>query len=171
MHFLKTFVFEDKRLSWFWLLVRVYVGWQWLHAGYEKLINPIWIGDKAGVALTGFINGALAKTTGPHPDVSGWYAWFLENSVLPNVDVWSYFVTYGEILVGLGLIVGAFTFIAAFFGFFMNFNFLLSGAVSINPQLLVLSMLIMLAHRSASYWGLDYYIHRAEKSWALFRHI
>jgi thiosulfate dehydrogenase [quinone] large subunit len=171
MHFLKTFLFEDLRLSWFWLLVRIYVGWQWLHAGYEKLINPAWFGSDAGSALTGFINGALSKTTGAHPDVSGWYASFLKSAVLPGVHYWSHIVTFGEIFVGLGLILGAFTFLAAFFGFFMNLNFLLSGTVSINPQLLVLSLLIMLAHKSSSYIGLDYYIHKVEKSWALFRHI
>src|SRR5262249_20595557 len=31
------FLFADTRMAWFWLLVRVYVGWQWLVAGIEKL--------------------------------------------------------------------------------------------------------------------------------------
>lgn len=171
MNSLKNFIFADKRLSWFWLIVRVYLGWEWLHAGYEKIINPVWVGEKAGVAISGFVSGALAKTVGAHPDVSGWYAWFLQNCVLPNAKVWSYFISYGELLVGLGLILGALTFLSAFFGFFMNLNYLLAGTVSVNPQMLVLALLIMLAHKVSSHIGLDYYVERAGKSWALFRHL
>ncbi len=28
------FLFADSRMAWFWLIVRVYVGWQWLVAGW-----------------------------------------------------------------------------------------------------------------------------------------
>ena len=31
------FLFADTRIAWLWLIVRVYVGWQWLVAGTEKL--------------------------------------------------------------------------------------------------------------------------------------
>ena len=37
--------------------------------------------------------------------MTGWYAAFLQNVVIPNASVFSYIVTFGEILVGLGLIV------------------------------------------------------------------
>jgi len=155
--FLHELFFINSKLSVLWLVVRLYVGYEWLMAGYSKFTNPAWVGDNIGAAMTGFVNGALSKTTGAHPDVSGWYAWFLENAVLPYVDIWSYAITYGEILVGLGLIVGLFTFVAAFFGFFMNVNFLLAGTVSTNPVLLLLSLLIMLANRTAGKFGLDGY--------------
>lgn len=152
------FVFSSKVMSPVWLAVRVYVGWQWLHAGYGKFTNPAWIGVDTGKAITGFVNGALTKTVGDHPDVTMWYAWFLKNIVLPNADTWSYAITYGEMLVGAGLILGALTFLAGFFGIVMNFNFLLAGTVSTNPILLVLTLLLMLAYRVAGYIGLDYYI-------------
>lgn len=156
------FVFENPKMSAVWFLVRLYVGWEWLHAGYGKLINAggIWVGGKAGVAITGFVNGALAKTVGEHPDVSNWYAWFLSHFVMPYSSAWSYAVTYGEILVGLGLIFGVFTTIAAFFGFFMNINYLLGGTVSSNPQLLVLALLIMMAYKVSSNIGLERFVFR-----------
>ena len=165
------YIFTSPKLSFVWLIVRVYLGWQWLYAGWEKLVDPagVWIGAKTGVAINGFVAGALTKTVGEHPSVSMWYAWFLQHCVAPYADIWSYAITYGEILVGLGLIFGAFTFLAAFFGAFMNFNYLFSGTVSTNPQLLVLAILIMLAHKTAGLIGLDHYIHNAKKSWALFR--
>jgi len=140
-----------------WFIVRIYLGYEWVMAGYEKLINPAWFGNSAGAALNGFVQGALGKTGGAHPDVQMWYASFLQNAVLPHINAWSNAVTLGELAIGLGLIVGLFTCVAAFFGFFMNLNFLLAGTVSVNPIMLVLALSIMLAHRVAGRWGLDYY--------------
>jgi thiosulfate dehydrogenase (quinone) large subunit len=34
---ISQFLFADTRLSWIWLVLRIYVAWQWLQAGYEKL--------------------------------------------------------------------------------------------------------------------------------------
>lgn len=150
-------------MSWLWLVARLYVGWAWLHAGYEKIINPVWVGDTAGGAISGFVKGALAKTVGEHPDVTQWYAWFLENLVLPHANLWSHAIAYGEVLVGLGLIFGLLTFLAAFFGGLMNMNYLLAGTVSSNPVLLFLTILIMLAHKTAGWIGLDYYRRRASE--------
>jgi thiosulfate dehydrogenase [quinone] large subunit len=152
------FVLQNPKFAWFWLLVRVYVGWQWLEADWGKIHSDLWVGEKAGVAITGFVNGALAKTVGVHPDVSMWYAWFLKHAVLTHASTWSYAIAWGEVAVGLGLILGAFTFLAAFFGAFMNMNYLLAGTVSTNPVMLVLAIFIMMAYRVAGYIGLDYYI-------------
>lgn len=155
-----SFIFKDKRMSPLWLIARLYLGWQWLQAGYEKAINPAWIGPDAGAALSGFIKGALAKTAGAHPDVSSGYAWFLENLVLPHAHAWSHVIAYGEVFVGLGLIFGLLTYLAALFGFFMNMNYLLAGTVSTNPMLLAIALLIMMAGKIAGYIGLDYFWKR-----------
>ena len=151
-------LFSEVRWAWIWLILRLYLGWEWLQAGWGKLNNPAWAGNKAGTALTGFVNGALSKTSGEHPDVQTWYAWFLNNLVLPHAALWSYLVTAGEILVGIALIVGIFTGIAAFFGSFMNINYLLAGAVSTNPILFAIATLLVLAWKTAGWWGLDRWI-------------
>ncbi len=148
-------IFGDVRWAWLWLLIRLYVGWEWLAAGLGKYGNPAWTGAKAGTAITGFVSGALSKTGGEHPDVQSWYAAFLSNIVLPNARLWSYLITFGEILVGIALILGIFTGIAAFFGSFMNMNYLLAGAVSTNPILFVLATFLVLAWKTAGWWGLD----------------
>ncbi|MBI5405751.1 DoxX family protein [Candidatus Kaiserbacteria bacterium] len=126
-------------------------------AGWDKVVNPVWFGNDAGAAVQGFVQGALSKTAGAHPDVQMWYASFLQNAVLPNATVWANAVAVGEVLVGLGLIVGLFTGAAAFFGFFMNINYLLAGTVSANPVLLLLALGLMSARRVAGHWGLDRY--------------
>jgi len=152
------FLFADTRFSWFWLLVRLYVGYEWFMAGWNKLGNPVWIGDKAGIAVKGFLTVALAKTAGAHPDVSGWYGSFIENFAMHHTVGFSYLVVYGEIAVGIALILGLFTGIAAFFGTFMNLNYLFAGTVSTNPILLLLQLFLILAWRTAGWIGLDRYV-------------
>jgi thiosulfate dehydrogenase [quinone] large subunit len=155
---LSQFLFADTRFAWFWLIVRLYVGCQWFSAGWEKLGNPVWTGSQAGVGITGFLKGAVQKSAGAHPDVSGWYAAFIQNVALPHAVLFSYLVTYGEIAVGVALILCLFTGIAAFFGSFMNLNYLFAGTVSINPLLAVLQLFLILAWRNAGWWGLDRYL-------------
>ncbi|MDD2694767.1 MAG: DoxX family membrane protein [Anaerolineales bacterium] len=151
-------LFSDVRFAWLWLVLRVYVGWQWLSAGLGKLNNPAWTGSEAGAAITGFVKAALEKTGGAHPDVQPLYAWFLTNLVLPYPKVWSMLVSWGEVLVGIALILGLFTGIAAFFGSFMNMNYLLAGAVSTNPILFAIATWLVLAWRTAGWWGLDRWV-------------
>lgn len=151
-------LFGEIRWAWIWLILRLYAGWQWLQAGWGKVNNPAWTGENAGAAITGFAQNALSLAGGEHPDVQPIYAWFLENLVLPTPVVWSYLITWGEVLVGAALILGIFTGIAAFFGGFMNFNYLLSGAVSTNPILFAIAVLLVMAWRTAGWWGLDRWI-------------
>lgn len=152
------FFFSDMRMAWFWFIVRLYVGWEWLAAGWDKITNPVWAGPEAGGAIKGFLMGALQKTGGVHPDVQWWYADFIRAYALDNTLVFSNMVAYGELLVGIALILGAFVGIAAFFGAFMNMNFLLAGTVSANPIFLFLGILLVLAWRTAGWYGLDRYI-------------
>ena len=152
---LSKFLFANTGSAWFWLLVRFYVGWEWAIAGFEKVINPIWVGPTAGGALSGFVQGALTKVDGAHPDVQSWYASFLQTIVLPHAGTWSQVVAVGELLVGVGLILGFLTGIAAFFGLFMNLNYLLAGTVSTNPILFTLAIGLMLAWKVAGYYGVD----------------
>lgn len=151
-------LFGDVKWAWIWLFVRLYVGWAWLEAGMHKITNAAWTGENAGAAITGFATNALTKMEGAHPDVQAWYAWFLQNLVIPHAAFWSYLVAWGEVLVGIALIVGIFTGIAAFFGSFMNVNYLLAGTVSINPVLLLLAIPLVLAWKTAGWWGLDRWV-------------
>ncbi|MDO8601543.1 MAG: DoxX family membrane protein [bacterium] len=154
----EKYLFSNTRTAWVWLLARLYLGWAWLTAGVGKFNNPAWIGEDTGKSISGFVKGALVKTTGEHPDVQGWYAAFLEKIVLPNASFWSYLIVYGEILVGIALLLGLFTGVAAFFGAFMNFSFLFAGAVSTNPLMVLVSLFLILAWKVAGYWGVDYWL-------------
>jgi len=166
------FLFADTRMAWFWLIVRLYAGYEWFTAGWEKLtghsINITTFGKStgtpwvfnahSGAAMTGFVKGALAQSTGAHANVQGWYASFLQTFVLPHPAFWAYLITFGELAVGLGLLVGMLTGIAGFFGLVMNLNYVLAGAVSTNPILGALALFLVLAWRIGGYYGVDRYL-------------
>jgi hypothetical protein len=45
------------------------LGYEWLHAGWEKLQSPAWMAS--GKALQGFVKGAIAASNEPeHPQVA-----------------------------------------------------------------------------------------------------
>lgn len=151
---LSRFLFSSTRAGIIWLIVRLYLGYSWITAGWKKVNSETWTGDKAGTALEGFVKGAITKAEAGK-DVTGWYASYLENFVLPNAKLFSYMVAFGELLVGLGLIVGLLTGIAAFFGSVMNVSFLFAGTLSTNPLLFILATWLVLAWKNAGWYGLD----------------
>lgn len=136
-----------------WFVVRMYVGAEWLLAGWEKVLSPAW--GTSGKALSGFVAGALAKTSGANPAVQGWYASFLHDFVLPNAGLFSFLVTWGEVAVGLGILLGILTGIAAGFGVLMNLNYLLAGTVSVNPILGMVGLFLVFSWRVCGWIGLD----------------
>lgn len=151
---LSRYLFSSTSSAWIWLIIRLYLGWAWLKAGWHKVGDAAWTGEQAGAAVSGFVQGALAKAA-EGKDVPGWYAWFLENIVLPNASVFAWMVAWGEVLVGLGLILGCLTGIAAFFGSLMNVTFLLAGTISTNPILFILATWVVLAWKVAGWYGVD----------------
>lgn len=139
-----------------WFVVRMYVGVEWLLAGWEKVLSPAW--GTSGKGLSGFVTGALTKSSGANPAVQGWYATFLHTFVLPNAGLFSFLVTWGEVAVGLGILLGLLTGIAAGFGVLMNLNYLLAGTVSINPILGMVALFLVLSWRVCGWIGLDRWV-------------
>ncbi len=150
-----SLLFDDTRLSWLWLIVRLYVGYTWITSGLGKLSNPAW--TVTGDALKGFWAGAVAvPQTGSAPITFGWYRDFLLFLLNGHHYVWfSKLVVAGELTIGICMILGIFVGFAAFFGGFMNWNFMMAGTASVNPVLLPLSMLLLLAWKTAGHIGFD----------------
>jgi thiosulfate dehydrogenase [quinone] large subunit len=153
-------IFSNTWLAPLWTLARLYVGYQFLMAGTHKVWGDnrwIAVPGPDGLALKSFWERAVAIPAEGRPPVSfdwyrnfltfmldhGWYHWF------------SWVIALGETTVGIALIVGAFVGIAAFFGAFLNFNFLLAGSASINPVMFVLALLLIFAWKTSGWIGLD----------------
>ena len=128
-----------------WLPLRIWLGYQWFVAGSHKISNPAWV--VTGDALKGFWTNAVkvSAETGKGPITFDWYRSFLQFMLDNQAYTWfAKLVAYGELLIGIALILGAFTGIAAFFGGFMNFNFMLAGSASTNPLLFVVAVGLIL---------------------------
>jgi thiosulfate dehydrogenase [quinone] large subunit len=138
-----------------WLPVRFFVGQEWLAAGEHKVRDDAWM--SGGSALQGYWERAVAIPEGGKPAIT--YGWFRDVlQYLLDHETYTWFakvVAVGEVLVGLGLIVGALVGIAAFFGTLMNFNFQLAGSASTNPVLFGLGVFLVIAWKTAGYVGLD----------------
>lgn len=139
-----------------WLFVRLVLAAGWMRGGWEKIGDPGWTASPVGAAVTGFLNGAIEKSTaGPHPEVPHWYHRLAEEIFLPNADVFAYLVAYGELLVGIALAIGLLTRFAALGGVTLNLAFLWAGTTSTNPPMLLLGLgLIFFGHRPGRL-GLD----------------
>lgn len=140
-----------------WLFVRLVLGTEWLRGGWEKLGDAGWTATPVGTAVAGFLKGAIAKATqGRYPEVPHWFHNLAQDVFLPNAELLAYLVSIGEILVGVGLIVGGLTRGAALFGVMMNAMFLWAGTSSANPQMLILGLAIaLIGGRAAGAYGLD----------------
>ncbi len=150
------FVFSDTRLAWLWLLVRLYMAYTWITSGYGKLTNPAWV--STGDALKGFWQNAIQ--TNPKPVITfDWYRQFIQLLLDSQAYTWfAKLVPVLEFAVGFLLLAGAFTGVAAFIGGFMNWNFMMAGTASVNPVFFALNVFLILAWKTAGYWGLDRYL-------------
>ena len=154
------FFFQSTTASWLWLVVRLYVGWDFLEAGYHKFIDPAWM-NGSGQGILGFWTRAVAIPAPPaRPLITfDWYRNFLQFLIDTQSAGWfSYVIVFGELAVGLGLIVGAFVGVAAMGGLLMNMAFMLAGTTSTNPVLALLGIFLILAWKNAGYIGLDYFL-------------
>jgi thiosulfate dehydrogenase (quinone) large subunit len=153
------FLFSNRAAGWVWLPIRVFLGYSWLDAGLHKLSDPGWV--QGGASLLGYWTKAVAIPDAPaRPAITyDWYRDFLNLLINNHAEGWfALLVTMGEITVGVALILGAFTGLAAFFGALMNVSYLLAGSTSSNPVLFTMAIGVMLAWKTAGYYGLDRYL-------------
>jgi thiosulfate dehydrogenase [quinone] large subunit len=148
-------LFSSVRFAWLWLIIRLFLGWQWLSSGWGKVGNPAWM--DGGAALQGFWTNAVQVPEQGRPPISyDWYRAFIQFMLDAGWYTWfAKLVVFGEIIIGIALILGAFTGIAAFLGGFMNWNFIMAGTASTNGMLFLIAIFLMLAWKVAGWYGLD----------------
>ena len=140
------FLFGNSRAGLFWLPIRLFVGFTWLEAGYHKFSGKGWM--DGGAALKGYWDArGRHPGTGPgSPAITfEWYRTFLQTLLDNNAYTWfAPLIMFGEMAVGIGLLLGVLTGFAAFFGALMNMSFLLAGSASVNPVLFTLAIGLIL---------------------------
>src|ERR1700678_2057102 len=136
-------LFRSRIASVLWLVARVWLGYGWLNAGYQKLWGSekaaFWNGGGAGVKgfATAGVAGSKAGTGGAS---YGWFAAFLHGFVIPNASWIAKLVTLSELAIGALLILGLFTGAAAFAGISLNVVYMFSGVSGVNPAFFLVSV-------------------------------
>ena len=153
------FLRRAKDAAPFYVGIRLFLGYEWISSAWEKLSNPAWM--STGTALQSYWERAVQLPNPPaRPPISypayrsfiqymldnDWYTWFAQ------------LVAVGELLIGIGLLVGGLTAIAAAFGLLMNFSFVYAGSASTNPTLIILEAIIIYGWLSAGWWGFDRFL-------------
>ena len=109
-----------------------------------------------GAAVKGFASSGVAgSATGKGGASYGWWAGFLHNFVVPNSSWIAKLVAVSEVAIGVLLIVGLFTGVAAVAGIALNVIYMFSGTAGVNPAYAIVALLLIMAWRNAGFFGLD----------------
>jgi thiosulfate dehydrogenase (quinone) large subunit len=150
------------RASLGWLAIaRIGLGLVMLSQGINKLGvgGANWL-TTSPTPLQGILDGAVKGSS-----IDPVYRAFLEGVALPNVGLFATLVTFGEILVGLSLVLGLFTRLGAYGGAFLWINYMLMKgwlAGGAHTDRVCLLVAIVVGVTAAGYvWGLDGSLRRS----------
>ena len=141
-----------------YLGLRVFLGYEWITAGMHKLQDPAWV--STGTALQAYWQRAVnVPAQGSAPITYPAYRAFIQFMLDNQWFTWfAKAIAWGELLIGLGILLGGLIGIAAFFALLMNFSFLFAGSTSSNPMLILLEVMLLFGWRVAGWWGVDHYL-------------
>lgn len=142
-------------MAYWTVLLRLVVGWWFLHAGLTKF--P-WFPGGGAFDAAGWMTGATRGTL-VHP-ITAWAASTPELLAFTNLAV-----PVGETLIGLGLVLGCLVRVAAFFGAVLMFFFYFGNAAFdhgyVNGDLFgLLLFLTMIVWGAGRLYGVDAYLER-----------
>src|SRR5204863_420083 len=81
------FLFQNTKASIIWLVVRLYVAYGFLEAGWHKFNDPAWMGDGSGIL--GFWTRAAGVGANGQPVIAyGWYRAFIQSLIDSNAAPW-----------------------------------------------------------------------------------
>ena len=81
------FLFSDPRAGWLWLILRIWLGWQWVTSAQSKIGNPAWV--ETGEALKGFWERAVLIPESGRPMIAfDWYRGFLQAMLDAEAYTW-----------------------------------------------------------------------------------
>ncbi len=120
--------------------VRILIGAVWLNGAVEKLLNPDFPQQfAASLNAGGFVSQAPP-----------WFQSFMQSTVVPNAELFAQIQRFGELALGLALILGLLTNPAALGSIVLSLAILLSqGGVRLgtgigSPEILTINLLVAL---------------------------
>src|SRR6476660_4864753 len=70
------FLFSNTKVGWLWLILRVWLGSQWIEGSLHKVTDPAWV--STGLAVKGFWERALAAPNDKPVIAFDWYRGFIQ---------------------------------------------------------------------------------------------
>ena len=145
------------RIPLYYLLpLRLWVGLSFILAGQNKLGKGNW-GAEYAPSVEGFVSSNLDNSY-------SFYRPFLEDMVLPNVQVFAVLVTWGELMFGILVLLGLFTRLGCAVGIFIILNFTFAAGRGIwlpgMDAAYIWALLTLLLAGAGRTVGLDSVIHR-----------
>ena len=132
-----------------WLALRVWLGVMWIQAGWAKL----W-----GAENTAFLhhNGAGVAGFATHAKPAyTWWGSFLHSFVVPNSGWIGVLIAVSELVIGLALVAGLCTRIAALGSLALLFTYVMSGTASVCAFYALVALVILTMWKTASWIGVD----------------
>ncbi|MBI2361618.1 MAG: DoxX family membrane protein [Deltaproteobacteria bacterium] len=133
------------------VILRLWIGSYLLYQGSRKFLrdfpNADWVTRQIG---------EMDKV-----ELFSWYKSFLMNVVIPNRELFGYLVMYGEILIGICLIIGLLTRFSSAVGIFVFLNYMLGpgmargGATSGQTQTFFVAMIVLFLTNPGRTLGVD----------------
>jgi thiosulfate dehydrogenase (quinone) large subunit len=132
-----------------WTAMRVWLGVMWIQAGSAKL----W-----GAEAAGFLhdNGAGVAGFAAHGTPAySWWGTFLHGFVVPNAGAIGVLVAVAEFSIGVALVAGLFTRVAALGSLALLFTYVMSGTASVSAFYALFAIVILVMWRTSSWIGVD----------------
>lgn len=160
--FISSFAGEKTWLG-FFALLRIFLGWVFLRAGWGKYLDGYLSPEISSAPLAKMLKVWLYSSPALP---TGWYRGFIEGVVLPNAHLFGVLMCLGELAVGILLILGLGTRLGGLLGAFLATNiYLASGhlgpAQALINQLTLLVCLLLALSAAGRAWGADYFLRRA----------
>jgi thiosulfate dehydrogenase (quinone) large subunit len=132
-----------------WTAMRVWLGVMWIQAGSAK----IWGAEAAGFLHN---NGAGVAGFAAHGTPAySWWGSFLHGFVVPNAGALGVLIALAEFSIGVALVAGLFTRVAALGSLGLLFTYVMSGTASVCAFYALFAIVILVMWRTSSWIGVD----------------
>jgi thiosulfate dehydrogenase [quinone] large subunit len=131
-----------------WTAMRVWLGAMWIQAGAAKL----WGAEAAGFLHGG---GGVAGFAAHGTPAYSWWGSFLHGFVVPNAGWIGVLVAVSEFAIGVALVAGLFTRLAALGSLALLFTYVMSGTASVCAFYAAIAIVILVMWRTSSWIGAD----------------
>jgi thiosulfate dehydrogenase [quinone] large subunit len=144
-----TWLRQSKYASIAWLAVRVWIGCMWFQAGWAKVFgaeNPSFLHNN-GAGVAGFAGHGVAAYS--------WWGSIMHSFVVPNASWIAVLVAFGELAIGLGLVVGFLTRTAAVCSLILLLTYIMSGTAGVTGFYALCALIVLATWRTSTWIGVD----------------